>query len=231
MSRRLTIETITSVGAVPEGDNPAARIMLYKARPDRAKQEKDTRMDLSKLALTEEAEKLITAEIARLQSQIDALTAHNEEPEDVLKSADPKVKELFKKQQADIATLQKQAETQAAELAKERDDRRTVEVAKIVEQYSKLIGDDENAVPMLKAIPDSTLDWLTERFNHVSKIVEQSGLFKEAGSGASDDDPAGQIQALAIEKMGQNKDLTIAQARVLARTERPDLALAEREGA
>lgn len=247
MTQRLFIDTLTSIGAVEDGDNPQAKIMLFKRResgkarltttnglhsdtiPDRERLSKDvTRMDITKLGLPAEAEAAVTAELAKLHEQIAALTP--KAPGDVLKGAAPEIKDLVAKQQADIAALQKQADEQAKALEKEQDDRRTVEVAKIVDQYDTVIGDNDNAVAMLKAVPAETLGWLTERFAHMEKIATDSGLFKETGSGAGDDDPAGQIQTMAVEKMAQNTELTLAQARTLARTERPDLAVAERTG-
>lgn len=224
--QRLHVHEIVSVGAVPDGDNPAAKIMLYKQRPDRASQHKGTEMDLSKFDVSAEAKAAIEAEFAKLQERIDELAPAD--PEDIIKDADPKVAAEFEKQQAELAALRKQADETAAALAKERDERRTIAIAKIAEKYEDVIGDNDNAVPMLKSMPDETVEWLTGRLNHIASIMKQSPLFKEHGALADDDDPSGKLHALAIEKMGQNPDLTIEQARTLARTERPDLAAAER---
>lgn len=226
MPQRLTVESITSVGAVTDGDNPAAKIMLYKKHPDRDKPIEGTEMDLTKLGVTGDAKAAIEAEIAKLQARIDELEPAD--PEAIIKNADPKVAEEFAKQQAELAELRKQADETAQALEKERDERRTVELAKIADKYESVIGDNDNAVPMLKSMPDETVEWLTERLNHIASIMKQSPLFKEHGALADDDDPSGKLHALAIEKMGQNPDLTIEQARTLARTERPDLAAAER---
>ena len=223
MTRRIFVDTLTSIGAVEAGDNPAARIMLYKKRTESAANVKDSVMDLTKLDAEVRAE--IETEFAKLQTRIDELAPPT--PESVLKDADPKVTEAFEKQADEIVQLRKTADAQAKQIEAERDARHTVEVAKIVERFSKILGDDD-AVAMLKTVPTETMEWLTGRLEHADGIIAKSGLFKEIGSGADDDDPAGQIQTLAVEKMTSNTDLTIAQARLLVRKERPDLATAER---
>ena len=83
---------------------------------------------------------------------------------------------------------------------------------------------------MLKAFAqhDDEYKTLIEKLDAVSAIVATSDLFKELGV-TDEGDPAAQIEALAKEKQKDSPKLTSAQAKVLVRTERPDLKAAERE--
>jgi len=289
---RLFVRKLTSIGVVEEGDDPEAKIMLFKRRtekrvvpaserdmlagrgmalPDgsfpiktvtdlknavklffRAKDKtaakrhikrqaarleredllpdswtksadsapiKGNAMDFETLGLDDETREVIETAFDVLRAKITEL--EDVEPVDVLKDAPDEVKKQFADQQAQI-------EKQAVELAAEKDARLTAEFTKTAETYTGVLGDAAEAGPKLKTLATTdAYDWLVEKLNAVAAIVATSDLFKELG--VSDEaDPKEQITVLAKEKQKDNPDLTIEQAKVLVRTERPDLKTAER---
>ena len=238
---RLFVQRITSIGAVEEGDNPGAHIMLFKRRtttPDvkvvkpvkstDSASSKGTVMDLTKLRLSDEAIVVVEAEFEKLRSEIEKLT--KPDPEDILKGLDDEVKAEFAKRAAEIAEMKKAAAETTEALAKERDARLTAEFVKTATKYETILGAADEAGPMLKALAtdDDAFEWLTKKLDAVTAIVKASDVFKELGV-ASEDDPVTLIETLAKEKMKDNSKLTLAQAKVLTRKERPDLRDKERE--
>ncbi len=279
---RLFVRRLTSIGAVEDGDDPEAKIMLFKRRftqeqrdvlaekgqalPDgsfpiesatdlknavtsfvRAKNRtaakkhiirqakrlkrtdmlpegwigKDADSDHGKeTGMETEEREAFEKTIAELEARVEELDGSDD---DVMKGTSDEVREQFAKQTAEL-------EKQAAELAKERDARLTAEFVKTAETYTSILGDAAEAGPKLKTLAETdAYDWLVEKLNTVSAIVATSDLFKELG--VSDEaDPTVAIEALAKEKQKDNSELTIEQAKVLVRTERPDLKDAERAG-
>lgn len=286
--RRLFVRKITSIGAVEDGDNPEAKIMLFKRKlstqerealaekrqampdgsfpianitdlrnavklffratdkpatkrfitrratelerldllPDTWKKSADSAaikgndMDFDKLGLEDETREAIEKVIADLEAKITEL--EDTETVDVLKDASDDVKKQF-------AAQTEQIEKQAAELAAEKDARLTAEFVKAAEGYTSILGDASEAGPILKtlAADSDAYKWLIDKLNAMTTIAETSDLFKELG--VSDEaDPKSQIEALAKEKQKENSALTVEQAKVLVRTERPDLKTAER---
>ena len=232
---RLFVQRITSIGAVEEGDNPGAHIMLFKRRtttPDVKVAEtvkstdsassKGTVMDLTKLRLSDEAIVVVEAEFEKLRTP--------PPPVDVLKGVDDDVKAEFEKRDAKIAEMEKAAAETSEALAKERDTRLTAEFVKTATNDEVILGAADEAGPMLKALATDgdAFEWLTKKLDAISVIVETSDVFKELGV-AGEGDAATQIVTLAKEKMKTSPKLTLAQAKVLTRKERPDLRDKERE--
>ena len=231
---RLFVQRITSIGAVEEGDNPGAHIMLFKRRtttPDvkvvkpvstDSASSKGTMMDLTKFGLSDDVREAIEAEFEKLRNP--------PPPGDILKGLDDEVKAEFEKRDAKIAEMEKAAAETTEALAKERDVRLTAEFVKTATKYETILGAADKAGPMLKALAtdDDAFEWLTKKLDAITVIVKASDVFKELGV-ASGDDPATQIEALAKEKMKTSPKLTLAQAKVLTRKERPDLRDKERE--
>lgn len=223
---RLTVSKIVSIGAVTDGDNPDAKIMLFKNRDTDSVHIKETRMDKPDIEALQKSVDDLTALVAERDTQIAELTA---EPEDILKGVSDEARAEFEKRDAQIADMQKAADVQAEALAKEKDARLTAEFTKTAEGYTGVLGDADEAGPHLKnlAKAEEAYGWLIEKMDAVAAIVATSDIFKELGVN-EEGDPVDQITALAKEKQEQNSDLTVEAARVLVRKERPDLKAAER---
>ena len=223
---RLTVSKIVSIGAVTDGDNPDAKIMLFKNRDTDSVHIKETRMDKPDIEALQKSVDDLTALVAERDTQIAELTA---EPEDILKGVSDEARAEFEKRDAQIADMQKAADVQAEALAKEKDARLTAEFTKTAEGYTGVLGDADEAGPHLKNLAEAeeAYGWLIEKMDAVAAIVATSDIFKELGVN-EEGDPVDQITALAKEKQEQNSDLTVEAARVLVRKERPDLKAAER---
>ena len=298
---RLFVQRITSIGAVEEGDNPGAHIMLFKRRTqkenltnrgeqvssawralnpytdhgpssfvkavhndfviieegdksyrvpyttedtgvvfggreqikvvetievvkgtDSASNKGQHEMDLTKFGLNDKDREAIEKEFEKLRNP--------PPPVDILKRLDGDVKAEFEKRDAKIAEMEKAAAETSEALAKERDTRLTAEFVKTATNYEVILGAADEAGPMLKALATDgdAFEWLTKKLDAISVIVETSDVFKELGV-AGEGDPASQIVALAKDKMKDSPKLTLAQARMLVRKERPDLRDLERE--
>ncbi len=305
MARRLFVRNIKSVGAVEDGDNPPAEIMLYKRKvsteerdrlagkgqalpdgsfpianasdlrnavqafgraknqaaakshiikrakalgktdllpdtwkvtkvqdksPDRAPLRMEKHMEKPDLsALDEDVQSEIEKALTDRDDTITKLEAElAEKPEP---DADPVLKGLSDEAQAKFAEIEKKAADTAADLAKERDARLTVEWVGKARAYRNVLGDAEEAGPHLKVLTDTdSADWLLEKLKTVEAVIAKSDLFKELGK-ADGGSATEQIEALAKEAKKDNAELTDAQARALVRSANPDLKTAEREEA
>ena len=178
-------------------------------------------MDLTKFRLSDEAIVAVEAEFEKLRNP--------PPPEDILEGVGDDVKAEFEKRDAKIAEMEKAATATTEALAKERDARLTAEFVKTATRFEAILGAADEAGPMLKtlATDDDAFEWLTKKLEAVTAIVDASDVFKELGV-AGEGDAATQIVTLAKEKMKDSK-LTLAQAKVLTRKERPDLRDKERE--
>jgi hypothetical protein len=230
---RLSVKRLTSIGAVEEGDNPPAEIVLFKHKPDpvsgtlpvispdRAPDGDTDMSDLDLSALEEELRAEIEKQFAGYEERIAEL--EKDQPVDVTKGMSDEARALFE-------SLEKKAADQAAALEKERDARLTVEWVGKARAFEKVLGDAEEAAPHLKSLDEGTAEWLLEKLANVEKALEASDLFKELGSSDDDSSAADKIDALAKENLKANPELTMEQARVLVRKANPDLKRLEREG-
>lgn len=250
MPRRLFFSEITSIGAVPAGDNPRAQIMLFKRRPTDSDSpsgdgvvrmpvrepgqgrsnggnvmerpdgiDEDTWAPIEKAFADTETELEAARErVTALETQLTDESGEDEEveiPEAVQKKLDANAEELAKAR---------------AEVAAERETRIRTEVTKTAGDTVAVVGDDpvEHLYKIRTTIDSEQWDWLTDRFEAVQKMFEQSEALKELGV-KDGGDPATQIENLAVEKRKDNPKLSPQQARQLVREERPDLKQAERE--
>ncbi len=225
---RLFVDEITSVGLVPEGDNPEAKVSFWKRktqdRPgERAPTTPESHMDDYDLTgLDDSTKENVEKDLARLAELLEASV----EEDDPVAEADPEVQAEFAKRDEEIAKLRD-------DLASERDQRLTAEFAKKAQAYPSLETEDGFDVAgghlkeLAKAAPDA-LDWLLEQLSAVEKIAAESQLFETIGRGDAGD-ARSQIDALARELMVGDADLTEQQARVIVRKQRRDLVQAERE--
>ena len=246
---RLWVKEIDSVGLVDEGDNPEAKVSFWKRKPktittdgspssistpgaDSAPQPVEISMpeiDLSALDddTRDSVEKALEA-ASKLESVVTELEAKVTEltPEpDPVDSADPELQAEFAKRDDEITKLR--AQVDAAD-----DKAATAEYAEMVKARPASFKDSEDeATKVLKtlgAVDRDALDWLLGKLDAVEKIVAESDLFKEFGSGDAGSATAS-IEALAKERQAENPDLSPAAARELARRLRPDLKDAEFE--
>lgn len=156
--------------------------------------------------------------VTALETQLTDESGEDEEveiPDEVQKKLDANAEELAKAR---------------AEVAAERETRIRTEVTKTAGDTVAVVGDDpvEHLYKIRTTIDSEQWDWLTDRFEAVQKMFEQSEALKELGV-KDGGDPATQIENLAVEKRKDNPKLSPQQARQLVREERPDLKQAERE--
>lgn len=204
---RLFIDKIISVGAVPEGDDPAATITFFKASPhgeehttpDRGTDdEREDRMDFDLSALDEEIAKSVSEHVAALEARITELEAASVEPEtdtDILKTAPDEVRELVAKQQEQIADLAKALEAQAAE---KRDAEFVAKAADL-----GILGDPDEVGPVLGAIADAAPDAWGQLEAMLTAVAQRSDLgevFKEYGRNEPTSDPMARRDAYVVKQ-------------------------------
>lgn len=237
--RRLFVDKITSIGAVPEGDNPEAEILLFKAKPhdtpdeppivaneiskdgpDRATNRKAHILGHDLSGLPDDTREAVEKDLERLA----ALEADLPTPDPIAK-ADPEVQAEIRKQADRIVELEKK-------LADESARRELSEYTELAKAHKSF--EDDNGygtagehLRNLAAAGRESLDWLIGKVSELERIAKASDLFRNVGV-SDPGSAASQIEALSKEKMKDNPDLTPHSARALVRKERPDLKEAER---
>ena len=176
--------------------------------------------DLS--TLSDEVRVAIEKAIADRDTRIAELEAAEEQaPVDVMKGLPDEVQKRF-------ADLEKQHAATSEALAKERNERLTAEWIGKARAFESVLGDAEQAGPVLKNLPDTEREWLLEKLQQAETIIAKSPLFKELGK-AEDGSARDEVETLAKAKRVENPKLSMAQARKLVRDENPELKRRERE--
>ncbi len=244
MPKRLFVDRIESIGAVEDGDNPHAEILLFKSRKQTTTESSGdtsdggqmTDLDLS--ALDEDVQKQIEAHIAEaVEAAVAERVANDDDGPDPLPDDLPEaVTKRLSEQDAAIAKARKETEAAEARIAKMEEDAATARWTERAGELTPLLGKPGDVADVLKQLAADSpeaFDKFNEMLNVPLSVAQatDSDLFREIGDGGDDASARSQIEAIAKEKRDKNPDLTAAQARAEAWDENPHLvALSRNEG-
>lgn len=237
------------VSLVPAGDDPMASVMIAKAAPDDNDQLEDRMNPISKdgldpevatyitaleaendvlaeqVAKSEEDEKAHAEALAAKDEQIAKMVPATDEAADeisksVLAKADPAVRALIEKQQADLAEVRKQAD-------EERDARISKEFVSKAETFP-MLGDDKVALGgLLRRISEALSPEENAEIDKVLKsaneAIAQGNLFESFGSGGAITTVSQSTEAAAAEIIKAEPTLTKEQAIAKAYATNPAL--------
>jgi len=229
---RLFVRSLTSIGAVPAGDNPDAEIMFWKSKdqPIEPLEGRDRRsgMPFDISVLDEEHQELVqkeldtlTGDIEDLKAQVTELTVEEEEelPADL---PEPVAKKLAEQDEA-IAKANADADAARAEAATLREEKLDEQYTERADQLRPILGAD--MAPVLKAIGTAApAEWgtLSERLDVVAKMVDLSA---ELGDSAATGSAVAKIAAIAktIHTDEREDFPTLVDAKAEAWDRNPDL--------
>lgn len=221
---RLIVDTLRSVGLVKAGDDPEAKVMLFKSRTDIVPSEveppasgptiaKETAVAEFDIAAIEDEglRAAVSERITTLEAELAALA----EPElvDVVKDAPPEIQAILKEQEERLA------KTEAA-LAKELDARLEREAFAKAEALP-FVGDTAELAGILKDV--EVAEKLLPILTALNQRLSDSNLFKVLGvTDDQDADPITRRDAFVKEYVKEH-DVTDAVARRAFWSAHPDL--------
>jgi hypothetical protein len=228
---RLTVNSITSIGAVEDGDNEPSKIMFWKRKKDtepvQGQVEKEGEpMSFDVDSLPDEAKEYMTAQIAA------GIAEASEEVPDALPDDLPDLvtkrieddADLIEKERVEKDALLKRITTLEDGIATEKYEARAAKLA--------VLFPAEELAPVLKAL--ATAD--PEAFGKLDAMFDtlivkdaMAPLFKELGDTSSGGPAIDQISAYATEIRKNNSDLSPAEAKAQAWRDHPDLVAQSRE--
>jgi len=247
---------IKRVGVVDSGDNPEAEVVLFKSKEDEDIKNKGganmskTFEELVK-GLPEEEAKLVTDEIEKVKTEamekakadmIDEESKKkladeekvklNKSEEELIKSADPKVRELLEKAKTEadeakkkVDELQKEKDKKDAELKKEllnKEAEKYTNIGATKEDIVKIFevtDGKEEADKLLKGILSATNEALKD--NKLMKVIGSDGDGKDKTAREEVEEKA--------QELVKSEKITIEKARTKVYKQNPDLMKKERE--
>ena len=273
---RLSDMELDFVSLVAAGDDPMAHVVISKAAPEDAPEDKRTESGdgthtLSDNTLTEEKavattinksdlDPEVVAYIDGLEAEVDTLSTQVEKGEQdietlktevedlkgtlaksaprdedaqeeitkaLLAKADPAVRALIEKQQADLKA--------ASDIAKaEREARLEKEYLSKAESLPMLTEDKAKMASALRAIAENLTNEQAETVTTVLKAaneqIAKGNLFAQFGSGGGETTISKSVKAKAEELRKADPDLTIEQATAKVYEQEPELAMAAFNG-
>ena len=229
MTQRLFVRSITSIGAVGEGDNPDATIMFYKSKntePVQGRtQKKEGSMPFDIETLTDEGKEFV----ASLQAQI---AAFGDEPPVLPDDLDPVTKARLDDDQATIEKQKVEMEKVAKDLADLRDEMATEKYDTRAEELEALLGDKADVAPVLKALAAAdpvAFGKLDGMFDTLVVKDTLAPLFAELGEAGQGGTAIDQIAAHTAEIRKANPDVSLAEAKKQAWEDHPELLAKSRE--
>ena len=225
---RLTVNKITSIGAVEAPDNEESTVLLFKSKPIEPEPGpivKEGSMPFDIDSLTDEGK----AHVAGLEARIAELS---EEPAVLPDDLPDVVKSRLAESDEAIAKMQADNERVSKENAALRDEMATEKYAARAEALAVLLGDPADVAPVLKALAASdpeAFGKLDAMFDTLIVKDVMAPLFKEIGDSASEGSAVDQITAFATEIRKNSPDMTLVAARAQAWTEHPELKTQSRE--
>ena len=232
---RLHIDSLTSIGAVEDGDNPESKIMFWKRKteepaPGLVEKEGDS-MPFDVESLTDDAKAYITAEIA---AGITAAAELVETPDPLPDDLPDVVKSRLDAQDSTIEKERVEKEALAKEVADLKDEMATEKYIERAKTLAPVLGDPDEMAPVLKALATAdpeAFDVLDAQFDTLIVRDDFAKILTEYGDSAADGTAVDQITAHANEIRKTNPDLTPAAARAQAWRDHPELkAQSRKEG-
>ena len=228
--KRLTVQSITSIGAVESADNPESKIMFWKRKTIEPvpglveKQEGSMPFDVE--SLTDEGKEYV----AGLQAQIDSAVVVEETPDALPDDLPDIVAKRLDEQSAAIEKDRVEKEALQKEVADLKDGIATEKYDTEADEYADMLGPDMG--PVLKAIGTATpveYRTLMDRLGVIKNLESLDSVLKEYGDSAATGSAVDQIAAHATEIRKNQPELSMAQAKAQAWQEHPDLKSLSRE--
>ena len=228
---RLHVTSLVSVGAVENGDDPKAEILIYKSKPKEPAQglvEKEGEsMSFDVDSLTDEAKAYITEQVElgiaeSVEETPDALP--EDLPDIVTKTLDDQTAVIEKDQVEKAALLKRVADLEDG-IATEKYEARAADL-------EVLLGDKVQVAPVLKALATAAPEAfgkLDTMFDTLIVKDSMAPLFKELGDTADGGTAADKVAAIAAEIRKNSPDTSPAEARAQAWRENPELMAQNRE--
>ena len=228
--KRLFIDSITSIGAVEEGDNGPAKIMFWKRKTKEPApgpvEKKGDSMPFDIESLGDEAK----AHVEGLVAQIAELT---ETPEALPNDLPDLVTKRLDDQDAVIEKERVEKDALAKEVADLKDGIATEKYEARAADLENLLGKPEEVAPVLKALAADSPDAfgkLDAMFDSLVVAKVYAPFLKEIGDASETGTAKDQIAAHAAEIRKNSPDTSIADAKAKAWSDHPELKILDREG-
>ena len=231
---RLTVDRLTSIGAVEAGDNPESKIMFWKRKttePVQGQVEKGVSVaePFDTDTLSDEAK----AYVSELETKLAAMSA--EEIPDALPEDLPDV--VAKRIEDDADTIEKERVEKDALMKRVtalEDGIATDKAEARAEELAPLLGEIDVVAPVLKALDAAA----PEAFGKLDAMFDTlivkditAPLFKELGDSSSNGSAVDQIAVFATEIRKNSPDTSLVDAKAQAWRDHPELkTLAREEG-
>ena len=203
---RLWMRKLTSIGAVPEGDNPEAQIVMYKRKGDR--------VDDSELVKEAEAVEEPVEEEAAVEAVV--------EEDGIAKRIADAESEIAKARDERDAALQS--------LHDEVQKRRRADFMMKAEALEPLLGPADETAPTLDALEAAAPEAFVELGKRLDAALERVRLTEELGTGGDDGaDPISRRDAWVRKYTLDHPDVTEIQARARFWKANPEALEAQRE--
>lgn len=201
---RLWLKRLTSIGAVPEGDNPLAEILLYKAKGEPV------------------AEPDVIVEEPVIEPAVEPVVEPDFEPEPFEKRiADAEV-EIQKARDERDAALKALSD----EVAKAR----WVDFAARAEKLEALLGPAKETAPVLDVLEAKAPEAFADLEKRLTAALERVNLTKELGTAGDEGaDPIRKRDGWVRKYVLEHPEITEVQARALFWKANPEASKAQRE--
>lgn len=248
---------LRSIDLCEDGANPDSHILLCKSKNKGGQKNVNSNENNSKggenmkledilKALPEDQQGVLKQELSTKEDKIKELNDKldkvkkekekpedkdsDDKPEDIIKEADPKIKELFDKMSEKIEKSDKEKSEIKKELDKVVKERKQEKFKKIAKTYDKIpLDTDEFGDILMKVaenLSEDEFDKIKEAFNKANSIAKADKVLEEVGSGMSseeDNTADTTLKAKTKEIKKSNPDLTDEQAERQALRDNPDL--------
>lgn len=227
---RLFVDSITSIGAVDEGDNPLSKIMFWKRKTTEPAPgpvvKKGDSMSFDVESLSDDAKAHVeglVAQIAELTETPEALP--NDLPDLVTKRLDDQ-DTVIEKERVEKAALAKEVADLKDGIATEKYEARAADL-------ENLLGKPDEVAPVLKALATDSPEAfgkLDAMFDSLVVAKVYAPFLTELGDSSETGTAVDRIAAHAAEIRKNSPETSIADAKAQAWSDHPELKVLDREG-
>lgn len=209
---RLHLRKLTSIGAVPEGDNPPAEIMLYKAKGVRVDETVEKIQEPEPVEVVEEPAEPV----------VEPIVEPDFEPEPFEKRiADAEVEIQKARDERDAAIQALNAEVSKA---------RWVDFAARAEKLEALLGPAKETAPVLDVLEAKAPEAFADLEKRLHSALERVNLTKELGTAGDEGaDPIRKRDSWVRKYVLDHPEISEVQARALFWKANPEASKAQRE--
>jgi hypothetical protein len=244
------------VSVVDKGDNPEAKILLFKSAEDEIKEKGGAYMktfeelmkelpdedrtvvegeiEKAKAEMTEEQKKKMEEEKAAWMKKEEE-NLKKDEPletnaEELIKSADPKIQELVKKLQEDVDKSKGELEKVELEKKAKEDELKKELLSKEAEKYPNIGATKEDLVKILGSVDEDTSILIKAVLSADNEALKDNAIIKSVGSsGDGVDKTAKQEIEEKAQELAKAEKITIEKARTKIYKSEPELMKKLRE--